>query len=79
MKILDKATRVETTVEPDPMEEVNQKLAKAGQSLDGHALTLRTCGEEGQEGHCLWVWLDKLKLVRDTKLAPDFTPTGGLG
>lgn len=33
MKILDKATRVKTTVEPDPMEEVNQKLAKAGQSL----------------------------------------------
>ena len=33
MKILDKATRMETTVEPDPMEKVNQKLAKAGQSL----------------------------------------------
>lgn len=33
MKILDKATRVETTVEPDPMEGVNQKLAKVGQSL----------------------------------------------
>ena len=49
-----------------------------GGVLDGHALNLRTCGEEGQEGHCLWVWLDKLKLVRDTKLAPDFTPTGGL-
>ena len=33
MKILDKATRVKTTVGPDPMKEVNQKLAKAGQSL----------------------------------------------
>lgn len=33
MKILDKATRVETMIEPDPMEKVNQKLAKAGQSI----------------------------------------------
>lgn len=46
---------------------------------DGHALNLRTHGREGQEGHCLWVWLDKVKLVRDTKLPPNYTPTGGLG
>ncbi len=47
--------------------------------LDGHALNLRTHGREGQEGHCLWVWLDKVKLVRDTKLSPDFNSPGGLG
>lgn len=47
--------------------------------LDGHALNLRTHGREGQEGHCLWVWLDKVKLVQGTKLPPDFTPPGDLG
>lgn len=47
--------------------------------LDGHALNLRTHGREGQEGHCLWVWLDKIKLVQGTKLPPDFTPPGDLG
>lgn len=47
--------------------------------LDGHALNLRTHGREGQEGHCLWVWLDKVKLVQGKKLPPNFTPTGGLG
>lgn len=46
---------------------------------DGHALNLRTHGRKGQEGHCLWVWLDKVKLVRDTKLPPNYTPTVGLG
>ena len=47
--------------------------------LDGHALNLRTHGREGQEGHCLWVWLDKVKLVQGRKLPLDFSPTGGLG
>lgn len=47
--------------------------------LGGHALNLRTHGREGQEGHCLWVWLDRVKLVQDTKLPPDFTPLGSLG
>lgn len=47
--------------------------------LDGHALNLRTHGREGQEGHCLWVWLDKIKLVQGTKLPPNFTPPGDLG
>lgn len=46
---------------------------------DGHALNLRTHGREGQEGHCLWVWLDKVKLVQGGKLSRDFTPPGGLG
>ena len=47
--------------------------------LDGHALNLRTHGREGQEGHCLWVWLDKVKLVRGKKLPSDFTPPRDLG
>ena len=47
--------------------------------LGGHALNLRTQGRKGQEGHCLWVWLDDLTLVRDIKIPPDFTPTGDLG
>lgn len=46
--------------------------------LNGHSLNLRTHGWEGQEGHCLWVWLDKVKLVRDTKLPPNFTLPGSL-
>lgn len=33
MKILDKATRVKTTIGPDPMKEVNQKFAEAGRHL----------------------------------------------
>lgn len=50
-----------------------------GVVLGGHALNLRTHGQKGQEGHCLWVWLDRVKLVQDTKLPLNFIPTGSLG
>lgn len=30
---------------------------------DGHALNLRSEGRKGQEGFCLWVWLDRVKIV----------------
>lgn len=30
---------------------------------DGHALNLRSEGKEGMEGFCLWVWLDRIKIV----------------
>ena len=30
---------------------------------DGHALNLRSEGREGQEGFCLWVWLDRVKII----------------
>ena len=30
---------------------------------NGHALSLRDHGQAGLEGHCLWVWLDKVKIL----------------
>ena len=65
MEILNKVVGVEPEVEPDPMEKVNQKLAKAGQSLARGiseaveaislwgrtvlAPTLKRVGQEGQK------------------------------
>lgn len=30
---------------------------------DGHALNLRSEGRNGMEGYCLWVWLDRVKVI----------------
>lgn len=30
---------------------------------NGHALSFRDHGQAGLEGHCLWVWLDKVKIM----------------